>query len=61
MTNQERILEAVENMISEFGKLRQDGVVADTWYKHIHELRSAAWKAYYDQKAIVEKQKEMMK
>jgi hypothetical protein len=58
MTKQERVLQAVENMLNEFGKLRADGVVADMWYKHMHELRSAAWAAYYAQKEIVEKQKE---
>lgn len=60
MTNQERALEAVENIIGEFGKLRRDGVVSDMWYKHMHELRSAAWAAYYAQKEIVQKQKESM-
>ena len=59
MTAQERVLIAVENMINEIGQLRADGVPADMWYKHMHDLRSAAWKAYYDQKAIVEKQKEL--
>lgn len=50
MTNQERALEAVENIINEFGKLRRDGVVSDMWYKHMHELRSAyecAMRAYF--------------
>ena len=61
MTNQERVLQAVENIINEFGNLRNDGVVSDMWYKHMHELRKAAWNAYYEQKAIVEKQKELMK
>lgn len=59
MTNQERVLEAVMNIINEFGKLRADGVVADMWYKHMHELRSAAWKAYDEQSKIVAKQKEV--
>ena len=61
MTNQERVLQAVENIINEFGSLRNDGVVSDMWYKHMHELRKAAWNAYYEQKAVVEKQKEAMK
>lgn len=61
MTNQERVLQAVENIISEFGSLREDGVVADMWYKHMHELRKAAWNAYYEQKIIVDKQKELNK
>ena len=57
MTNQERVLDAIENIINEFGKLRNDGVVSDMWYKHMHELRSSAWKAYYEQKAVVSKQR----
>jgi hypothetical protein len=59
MTNQERVLDAIEKMINEFGSLRKDGVVSDMWYKHVHEARSALWKAYYAQKDIVTKQKEV--
>ena len=61
MTAQERVLVAIERMINEIGQLRADGVVADMWYKHMHDLRTAAWNAYHEQKAIVEKQKELMK
>ena len=61
MTNQERVLDAIENIINEFGKLRNDGVVSDMWYKHMYDLRTAAWNAYHEQKTIVEKQKELMK
>lgn len=61
MTKQERVLQAIENIISEFGSLRNEGIVADMWYKHMHELRKAAWTAYHEQKTLVEKQKEMMK
>jgi hypothetical protein len=61
MTKQERVLQAIENIINEFGKLRNDGVVSDMWYKHMHELRGAAWKAYHEQSALVEKQKELLK
>lgn len=55
MTAQERVLIAVENIINEFGQLRSDGVVADMWHSHMHNLREAAWAAYYKQKDLVEK------
>ena len=58
MTNQERTLQAIENIINEFGQLRADGVPADAWHKHMHDLRSAAWNAYYAQAEIVKKQQE---
>ena len=58
MTKQERILTAIENMINELGQLRNDGIPADCWHRHMHELRSAAWNAYHEQKRIVEKQRE---
>jgi hypothetical protein len=58
MTPQERILVAVENIINEFGDLRNSGIPADMWRKHMHNLRSAAWEAYYEQKKVVDKVKE---
>jgi hypothetical protein len=57
MTKQERILSAIERIISEFGYLREDGIPADSWHRHMHDLRSAAWKAYDAQREIVAKQK----
>jgi len=56
MTNQDRVMKSIENMINEFGNLRNDGVPADAWHKHMHDLRSAAWTAYYAQKKVIEKQ-----
>lgn len=56
MNNQEQVLEAIETIIDQFGKLRNNGVPADAWHRHMHDLRTAAWAAYYAQKAIVEKQ-----
>jgi len=60
MTNQEKVLAAIEKIINQFGELRAEGVVADMWYKHMHELRSAAWNAYYEQVKVVEKQKQAL-
>jgi hypothetical protein len=60
MTKQERVLKAVENIINEFGELRNEGIISDMWYKHVHELRRAAWNAYYEQVKIVEKQQQIL-
>ena len=56
MTKQQRVMQAIENMINELGQLRNDGVPADAWHKHMHDLRSAAWNAYYEQQKIVAEQ-----
>ena len=61
MTAQEKVLAAIEKIINQFGELRAEGVVADMWYKNMHELRSAAWNAYHEQMKIVEKQMESSK
>lgn len=60
MNKQERVLQAVEAIIQQFGDLRNEGVVSDMWYRHIHDLRQAAWKAYYAQKEIVDKLNESL-
>lgn len=57
MTKQDRILTAIENIITEFGQLRQDGIPADCWHRHMHDLRAAAWTAWHEQKKIIEKQR----
>ena len=60
MTTQEKVLVAIEKIINQFGELRAEGVVADMWYKHMHDLRSAASNAYYEQVKVVEKQKQAL-
>ena len=60
MTSQEKVLAAIEKIINRFGELRAEGVVADMWYRHVHDLRSAAWNAYHEQMRIVEKQKQAL-